>query len=319
MKYFPHAISLLALAVAIGYVQYNESKPAPAQDKKIGFYKVENPPAGEYAGYLNAVSLDLPEKLTFAGEEVPLDVPDVRERLDRELHINTYWHSSTIFLIKHAHRWMPQIEQILKENGIPEDFKYLTAIESGFVNAVSPKQAVGFWQILSTSGKEYGLEITKEVDERYDPLKSTEAACQYLKKAYNKFGSWTSAAASYNRGMAGLQRAMDDQKVDSYYDLLLNDETSRYVFRILAAKEIIEHPDKYGFNIDKQHLYDQEHLRYVEVDEDIDDLVKFAKDQGINYKLLKRHNPWLRQDHLKVRKNKTYKIAIPDQTLEARP
>jgi hypothetical protein len=208
---------------------------------------------------------------------------------------------------------------ISKPYSFPQDFKYLTAIESGFVNAVSPKRAVGFWQILSASGKEYGLEITKQVDERYDPLKSTEAACKYLKKAYDKFGNWTSAAASYNRGMAGLQRALNDQEVDSYYDLLLNDETSRYVFRILAAKEIIEHPEKYGFDINREHLYNPEPLRYVEVSEDIDDLVVFAKEQGINYKLLKRHNPWLRRDHLKVSRNKSYRIAIPDKTLEARP
>lgn len=318
MKYFPHAISLLALFIVLGYIQYKEKSPefAPGDiakaEAKVGFYRVDNPPAGEYAGYLNAVSLELPEQLSFAGERVPLDIPDVAERLDRELHINTYWHSSTIFLIKQAHRWLPQIEEILKENGIPDDFKYLTAIEGGFANAVSPANAVGFWQILSTSGKENGLEITKYVDERYDPIKSTEAACKYLRKAYNKFGSWTSAAASYNRGMAGLQRALDDQQVDSYYDLLLNDETSRYVFRILAIKEIIEHPRNYGFNIDQQHLYDQEKIHYVEVSEDIDDLVEFAKDQGINYKLLKRHNPWLRRHELKVKRNKTYMIAIPE-------
>ncbi len=318
MKYFPHAISLLALFIVLGYIKYQEkpgSDPSgnvAKAETKVGFYRVDNPPAGEYAGYLNAVSLELPSQLSFAGERVPLEIPDVAERLDRELHINTYWHSSTIFLIKQAHRWLPQIEEILKENGIPDDFKYLTAIEGGFANAISPANAVGFWQILSTSGKENGLEITKYVDERYDPLKSTEAACKYLKKAYNKFGSWTSAAASYNRGMAGLQRAMDDQEVDSYYDLLLNDETSRYVFRILAIKEIIEHPRNYGFNIDQHHLYDQEKIHYVEVSEDIDDLVEFARNQGINYKLLKRHNPWLRRDELKVKKNKTYKIAIPE-------
>lgn len=319
MKFFPHAMSVLALVVVLGYIYHNEKEVKTEAAQKVGFYQIDNPPAGEYAGYLNAVTLDIPEKLTFAGEEVPLDIPDVRERLDRELHINTYWHSSTIFLIKQAHRWMPQIEEILRENGIPEDFKYLTAIESGFVNVVSPKKAVGFWQILSTSGKENGLEITKYVDERYDPLKSTEAACKYLKKSYEKFGSWTNAAASYNRGRSGLSRALDNQKVESYYDLLLNDETSRYVFRILAAKEIIEHPEKYGFDIDAEHLYNQEHMRYVEVNEDIDDLVQFAQDQGINYKLLKRHNPWLRRQELKVKSNKSYQIAIPQNTLEARP
>lgn len=313
MKYLPLGISLISLAVILGYIRSNEDKKLQqesAQVSQMAFYNVDNPPAGEYAGYLNAVSLELPEELYFAGERVPLEMPDVRERLDRELHINTYWHSSTIFLIKQANRWLPQIEKILEENGVPDDFKYLTAIEGGFANQISPANAVGFWQIREGAGKENGLEITREVDERYDPLKSTVAAAKYLKKAYDKFGNWTSAAASYNRGMAGLQRALDDQKVDSYYDLLLNEETSRYVFRILAIKEIIERPEKYGFNIDKKHLYDQETLRYVEVNEDIDDLVKFSQDQGINYKLLKRHNPWLRRDKLDVDK-KTYRIAIP--------
>lgn len=319
MKYFPHAISLLSFIVICAYIKYDSGRSQQlahepfeqTKEEQYAFYKVDNPPAGEYAGYLNAVSLELPQDLYFAGERVPLEIPDVRERLDRELHINTYWHSSTIFLIKRAHQWLPQIEKILAEHGVPDDFKYLTAIEGGFVNAVSPANAVGFWQILESSGEENGLEITKEVDERYDPLKATEAACKYLKKAYAKFGNWTNAAASYNRGMSGLQRALDNQKVDSYYDLLLNEETSRYVFRILAIKEIIERPRKYGFNIDKRHLYEPEQLRYVEIDKDIKDLVTFAKDQGINYKLLKRHNPWLRDDHLDVKRNKTYRIAIP--------
>ncbi len=313
MKYLPLGISLIALLVVLGYIRHEETKEqqnTTSNGAQVAFYDIDNPPGGEYAGYLNAVSFALPEELYFAGERVPLEIPDVRERLDRELHINTYWHSSTIFLIKQAHRWLPQMEEILQKNGVPDDFKYLTAIEGGFANQVSPSNAVGFWQIKSDAGKENGLEITREVDERYDPLKSTEAACSYLKKAHNKFGNWTNAAASYNRGMAGLQRALNNQKVNSYYDLLLNEETSRYVFRILAIKEIIEHPSKYGFNIDEEHLYDQEDLRYVEVNEDINDLVKFAKDQGINYKLLKRHNPWLRKDKLDV-KRKTYRIAIP--------
>ncbi len=318
MKYLPHFISIISLIALLGYIQYDYQKntgqqqPAVVQKAEPAFFKLDNPPAGEYAGYLNAVSLELPEELYFAGERVPLEIPDVRERLDRELHINTYWHSSTIFLIKRANRWLPQIEEILKENGVPDDFKYLTAIEGGFVNAISPKNAVGFWQILKTSGRENGLEITKSVDERYDPIRSTEAACSYLKKAYRKFGNWTNVAASYNRGMSGLQRALNNQKVGSYYDLMLNQETSRYVFRILAIKEIIEHPAKYGFNIDQDHLYRPEKLRYVEVNNDIKDLVTFAKKQGINYKLLKRHNPWLRDDQLDVRKNKTYRIAIPE-------
>ncbi|UII28477.1 lytic transglycosylase domain-containing protein [Fulvivirga maritima] len=317
MKYFPHAISLLSLIIICSYVKYDNSRAESATITKKAVtadmprYNINHAPGGEYMGYLNAVSLDIPSELTFAGERVPLEIPDVKERLDRELLINTYWHSSTIVLIKKAHRWLPQIEEILKKNDIPDDFKYLTAIEGGFANVVSPSNAVGFWQILESSGKENGLEIDREVDERYDPLKATEAACSYLRKSYKKFGNWTNVAASYNRGMAGLQRALDNQKVDSYYDLLLNEETSRYVFRILAIKEIIEHPKKYGFNIEKKHLYDAEELRYVEVDHDIKDLIAFAKDQGINYKLLKRHNPWLRDDHLDVSRNQVYRIAIP--------
>ena len=270
----------------------------------------DNPPLGSFPEYYNAKSIPIPDSLTFAGEPVPLNIPDVRERLDRELHINSYWHNNTIFLIKKANRWLPQIEPILKEHGIPDDFKYLTAIEGSFRNDVSPMQAVGFWQIRKDAGKEFGLEINREVDERYDPLKSTVAACKYLRKAYDKFGSWTLVAASYNRGMSGLQRAIDNQQVDSYYDLLLNEETARYVFRILAIKEIIENPSKYSFQIDKDHLYEPEKVKYIEVTESIDDLVEFAKEQGINYKLLKRHNPWLRKDKLTVKKN-IYQIAIP--------
>lgn len=321
MKYFPHILSLLSFVLVCSYIKYDSDRSkqgnfdAPVSEvgrqDNYTYYQVDNLPTGSYTGYLNAISLALPEELSFAGERVPLEIPDVRERLDRELLINTYWHSSTIFLIKQANRWLPQIEKILAEQGVPDDFKYLTAIEGGFVNAVSPANAVGFWQILKSSGKENGLEITNEVDERYDPLKSTVAACKYLKKAYEKFGSWTDAAASYNRGRAGLQRAMDDQKVNSYYDLLLNDETSRYVFRILAIKQVIEHPERYGFDINAKHLYYPEAVKYVEVNEDIKDLVVFANEQGINYKLLKRHNPWLREEHLNVGKKKTYSIAIP--------
>lgn len=267
-------------------------------------YMIEDGPSA-------AISFDLPTKIDFANEPVPLNIPDVRERLDKEIQINTYLHSNTIFLIKRAKRWLPQMEEILKKNGIPLDFKYLPLIESNLLNAVSPKDAVGYWQILKTSGKEFGLEITDEVDERYDPLKATEAACKYLKQSYKKFNNWTLVAASYNRGMSGVQRALDDQQVDNYYDLYLNEETSRYVFRILAIKEIIENPTKYGFKINPKHLYEEEPLKYIEVDETIKDLVVFAKQQGSNYKLLKRHNPWLREDRLTVKKNKQYRIAFP--------
>ncbi len=309
----------VTILVLLYFIQYSNNQRSLLENKLEEVVRITSPTMPLETAvptmpddYLNAVSLSLPEQLTFAGDSVPLHIPDVRERLDRELHINTYWHSSTIFLIKRANKWLPQMEQILKENGIPDDFKYLAAIEGGFMNEVSPKEAVGFWQIRKDAGKEFGLEISKTVDERYDPIKSTEAACRYLKKAYDKFGNWTNVAASYNRGMSGLARAIDNQKIDNYYDLMLNEETSRYVFRILAIKEIFENPKKYGFNISNEHLYEAETLRYVQVDNDIKDLVKFANDQGINYKLLKRHNPWLRDDKLNVKRGKSYQIALPN-------
>ena len=271
---------------------------------------LQEKPLAEHDKYM-AKSLEIPHSITFAGEKVPLHIADVKERLDRELHINTYWHNNTIFLLKRANRWFPQIEPILKENNIPDDFKYLAAIEGSFMNDVSPAGAVGFWQILEGAGEENGLEVNGEVDERYHPLKSTKAACRYLNKAYGKFGNWTNAAASYNRGINGLDRALEHQKQTSYYDLLLNNETSRYMFRILAIKEIMENPKKYGFDMAKEHLYNPENVKYIEVTESIADLVTFSIDQTISYKLLKRHNPWLRSKKLTVKKGKTYRIAIP--------
>jgi len=311
---FAILISFLALAIVLVYVRHADKKMKAFQRGEVVLEDGSIAPADLDERSMQpspAVSFDLPNSVSFAGETVPMDLPDVRERLDKELHINTYWHNNTIFLMKRAHRWFPQMEAILKKNNIPNDFKYLPLIESGLMNDISPKDAVGFWQIVKSAGKENGLEITDQVDERYDPIRATEAACSYLKKAYKKFGNWTSVAASYNRGMGGIGRALENQNVDSYYDLYLNDETSRYVFRIIACKEIIEHPEKYGFNVEERHLYDPEEVRYVTVNQSIPDLIAFAKKNGTNYKLLKRHNPWLRDDKLAVKKGKTYQIALP--------
>ncbi len=315
MKDLSLFLSTATLVILLGYITYRETvgeeKLNPISTPVI--INEQLPEEMEDPGHpLPALSLDVPTSASFAGEPVPLDIPDVHERFDKELQINTYLHSATLFLIKRANRWLPQIDSILKHNGIPEDFKYLPLIESALINDVSPKDAVGFWQILKTSGKELGLEITNEVDQRYDPIKSTQAACKYLKRAYAKFGSWTTVAASYNRGMGGMERAIENQKVKSYYDLFLNDETSRYVFRLLAIKEIYEHPDKYGFKLKPEHLYEEENFHVIEVKESIKSLVDFANAQGINYKLLKRHNPWLRDEKLTVKKGKSYFIAIPN-------
>jgi membrane-bound lytic murein transglycosylase D len=313
MKNFSDFISIAALVILFGYISFNELRqPSRAKANTISDETVADMEFEMEDKPFPAISLDVPEKISFAGEPVPMDVPDVYERLDKELQSNTYFHSNTIFLIKRAGRWLPQIEKILKENDVPDDFKYLPLIESNLLNVISPKNAVGYWQILKTSGKELGLEITNEVDERYDPLKATEAACKYLKQAYGRFGNWTLVAASYNRGMSGLDRAIENQQVKSYYDLYLNEETSRYVFRILAIKEIVENPLKYGFRINPKHVYKEEPLKYIEVTETIKDLVTFAKQHNTNYKLIKRHNPWLQDDQLTVKRDKHYQIAIPE-------
>lgn len=254
----------------------------------------------------------VPEVLEFAGERIIMDDPDLRERFDNEIIVNTHFHSSTIFMIKKSNRWFPQMRPVLKEYGIPEDFLYLSMIESGLSNSRSPKNAVGFWQFLPSTARELGLEVNSEVDERYHPVKSTEAACKYLLKAREELGSWTNAAAAYNIGIRGLTHQMDKQKVDSYYDLLLNEETSRYVFRILSMKQIIENQEKYGFIIDEKDLYPVEEVKNVEVSQTIPDLTTFAFEQGVNYKILKRHNPWLRQNSLTIRSpQKKYNIKIP--------
>lgn len=269
----------------------------------------------EYARQINqhyrVFSLPLPDRIEFAGENVPLDQFDLRERLDRELLVNTYWQSNSLLSIKRSHRWFPVIEPILKAKGIPDDFKYLALIESGYTNVVSPSGATGFWQFLEATGKEYGLEINDEVDERYSIEKSTLAACNYLLAAYQRFGSWSMAAASYNMGIPGLEKQSVRQQIRSYWDLLLNDETNRYLFRILAIKEIVNNADKYGFFLRAADLYEPIEYRVVTVDSTISDLTSFSKKFGISYKTLKLYNPWLRQGYLKNKERRTYEIKLP--------
>jgi hypothetical protein len=252
-----------------------------------------------------------PAEVDFAGEKAPLQISDVRERLDRELLINANLDATTALIIKRANRVFPIIEPILAKYGVPDDFKYLAVIESGLVNAVSSAGARGVWQFMPETAKEKGMEVNDIVDERYHLEKSTEAACRYLLSAKEKFGSWTLAAASYNGGMNGITKRIDEQKVTNYYDLALTEETSRYVFRILALKEIMRQPAKYGFNIYSSDLYTQIPTKKVAVDSSITDLTGFAIAQGINYKILKIHNPWLRDKKLVNPTKKRYEIEIP--------
>ena len=258
--------------------------------------------------------VQLPEKLTFAGEDVPMDYYDVRENLDRELLSTVYFHSQTIRYIKSAPRYFSIIEPILKSNGIPEDFKYLCVAESGFdPRAVSPSKAVGLWQILESTAKENGLEINAEIDERYHIEKSTEAACRILKSDYQKFGSWSLVAASYNGGRNGLDQKIAIQKAKSYYDLLFVEETTRYVFRILALKLVMEDPKEYGFRIGNDELYPIIKTETVEIKGSVTDLANYAIEKGISYKTLKMFNPWLRETFLKNPTRKTYVVKIPEK------
>ncbi|SMC86395.1 lytic transglycosylase domain-containing protein [Cellulophaga tyrosinoxydans] len=258
-------------------------------------------------------AIEIPEDLNFAGEDVPFDDPEIMERVDREFLVNTYWQSNALLLMKRANKYFPIIEPILAKNGIPDDFKYLAVAESGLDNVVSPAGAAGFWQIMKTTGREYGLEVNDNVDERYHIEKATEVACNYLKKSKEKFGTWTLAAASYNAGSYGIQKYMNAQEVDAYYDLLLGQETGRYVFRILAIKEILSHPSKYGFDIAKEDMYTQVPTFKVEVDVPVTNFADFAKQYEINYKILKRHNPWLREPNLNNNSRKKYIIEIPNK------
>ena len=254
-----------------------------------------------------------PASADFAGEVAPLQITDVKERLDRELLINANLHSTTTLIIKRANRVFPIIEPILKKYNVPDDFKYLAVIESGLTNAVSSAGARGIWQFMPDTAKEKGMEVNELVDERYHLEKSTEAACRYLLTAKEKFGSWTLAAASYNGGMNGISKKIDEQKVTNYYDLGLTEETSRYVFRILALKEIMKQPVKYGFNLNPGDLYTSIPTKKIEVDSTISNLSSFALSQGINYKILKLHNPWLRDKKLVNPSKKKYEIEIPTE------
>ena len=257
----------------------------------------------------NIKALKIPENLTFAGEKVPTDRYDIRERMDRELLVNTYWQSNGLLMMKRANKFFPVIEPLLKKYGIPDDFKYLAVAESGLQNNSSPAGASGFWHFLRT--REYGLEVNRNVDERYHLELATKVAAAYLKKSKERFGTWTLAAAAYNAGNARIANRLKTQQVDDYYDLLLNSETSRYVFRIVALKEIMSNPKKYGFEFDEEDLYSLPKTRTVEVDTAIVNIASFAKHFGTNYKVLKLHNPWLRENKLNNKSRKLYHIKIP--------
>ncbi len=261
-----------------------------------------------------ANSMSVPESVEFCGEKISLDRIDMHERFDREMNSFVYMHSTTMLLFKRANRYFPIIEPILKRNGIPDDFKYLAVIESSLnPRALSIAKAVGVWQFMPETATRYGLEVGTQVDERYHVEKSTEAACRYLKESYDKYGNWATSAASYNAGSRRISTELSEQMAGSAFDLLLVEETSRYVFRILAAKEIFSNPYKYGIILKKEDLYPFVRTRKVEVSSEIPNLAAFAKENKISYYQLKEFNPWLRERDLKIseKSSKTYQIDIP--------
>ena len=298
MKLAQRIISLLSISI-ITIIFYNAIlKTAP------------NPELQTHKGY-KIKALKLPSGLNLAGERVPVEINDVKERMERELLVNTYWQSNGILLLKRVNRYFPILEPLLAKYNLPDDFKFLALAESGFTDETSSAGAAGIWHFMRTTGKEYGLEINENVDERYNIEKSTKVAAEYLIKAKEKLGSWTLAAAAYNAGNRGVSRRLEAQEVNNYYDVKLPDETERYIFRILALKEIITNPKKYGFIFDKEDLYTLRETRLVKVDTAISNLTLFAKEFGMNYKELKIHNPWLREHKLNNKSRRSYEIKIP--------
>lgn len=301
-------IGLAAVLLGLGWLFTNATQTSQSMNNATS-EKGEEKLINDY----NVYALEIPEYMDFAGEEVPLENPDIKERMDRELLVNTYWQSNALLIFKRAHKYFPIIEPLLKEYGIPDDFKYLAIAESALENNSSPAGAAGFWHFMKGTGKDYGLEINDYVDERYNLELATKVAADYLKDSKERFGSWTLAAAAYNAGNAGINRQLERQNVSDYYDVLLNSETSRYVFRILAFKEILSNPKKYGFNFREKDLYTHIPTQKVKVDTAVSDFTKFAEQFGINYKILKIHNPWLRDSFLRNASGKEYFIEIPEK------
>lgn len=254
----------------------------------------------------------VPASMEFAGQNVDLDRLDMYERLDRELTAMTYTHGNTLLQIKRANRWFPVLEPILRKNGVPSDILYLACIES-MLNplAVSPAKAAGMWQFMPDTARQYGLQVDSDVDERYHVEKATAAACRYLLNAYKRYGNWETVAASYNGGMAGISRKLEAQMVNSAYDLHLVDETSRYMFRLLAAKLIMEHPADYGFSLSADQLYQPYDCKEIEVSGPVDDWAAWASRHGITYAQLRMLNPWIRSASLPNKAGKTYQVKIP--------
>lgn len=292
------AVVVLGLAVVMIYMQ-NVKAQQPVPPPQTVFYSP-------------VITLpQLPEKLEFAGEPVPLKNFEVRERLDREIIITTFRHGPTILAYKRANRWFPDIEKVLATNNIPDDFKYMALAESELSEVISPAGAAGYWQLMEETAKKYGLIVNDEIDERYHIIKSTEAACKYLRNSYNRFGNWTMAAASYNVGVPNLSSFTEKQRQNNFYNLHMNQETSRFIFRILSFKLIFSNPETYGIEFKEDDLYKPLKFYEIEVSGTVDSWVDFAEAEGITYKALRYFNPWIRSASLKNKGKNTFYVRIP--------
>jgi hypothetical protein len=299
---FKSLIFIILIVSSCSNQQEKSPKVKNVQNTQIGFTTIPN----------------LPESMNFAGENIILRDEDIIERLDREVLTNAYYQSATAQILKRANRWFPMIERILKEEKIPDDFKYLAVIESGLVQATSPVGAQGFWQFMPYTAEEYNLEMSTEIDERLHVEKSTRAACAYLRTAKESLKDWLLASAAYNRGIGGVRQDMQWQGTDHYFDTDQNNETARYVFRILAVKLIFENPKAYGFDTDKIKLYEPFKTKRVIVKQSIPNLAKWALEKGINFKILTKLNPWLKGNKLTI-KNKTYQLLLPTESENLKP
>lgn len=306
---------IASVASCASVVSNRESTSAP--DSPTSTAPGSNSPSS-FSPVLNPV---IPDRLTFAGQDFEFGRTDMYERLDRELASVAYTHGATLLMIKRANKYFPLMAPILEKNGIPLDFLYLACVESSLnQRAVSPAKAAGFWQFMPATAREFGLEVNDGIDERFNLEKATEAACRYLKNSYRRYGNWESVAASYNAGMARISSELDRQGQDSALDLYLNDETSRYMFRIFAMKLILENPAAYGYTLSADQLYYPTPTRTIEVKETINDLAAWALDNGTSYQWVKELNPWLRGRSLPNKSMRTYSIKVPaDKDAIARP
>lgn len=304
MTIFRNIIITAAVAASLGiYTTSCANTTATAQTETP-------PPAQAFSPVLNPV---VPASVSICGQELDLDVADYYERFDRELTSLAYTHGTTLLILKRANRYFPQIAPILRQNGLPEDLVYLACVESSLnPRAVSPAKAAGIWQFMPATAREFGLEVTDEIDERYNIEKATNAACRYFKKSLAKYnGNWMSVMASYNAGMARISNALDQQKASAAIDLYLADETMRYPFRIAAMKTVIENPQAYGFHLAREQFYHPREVKIVEVNGSVDDWAAWAKGQGISYLDLVSENPWIRGNKLTNKNGKTYSVRIP--------